>query len=311
MTDDAFEPPRPALPDEAQASLRDEIADDLARAQTDLETQLADLQHAGLADGNAALIEELHGQLHVLHGLSQFLATAHGSALSQIRAEATTSVAAAHSISQQAQTAMAAAQAAQVVQAAEYAAATARLDQQVAAAIVSDRDNDALAHAKAKRFGIDLSDYDAERDDLERQRAAAIASGDKLAERQADLLLAQNTYDAMAASADTITDSEERRTYLQQMQGQQRNIGKLRGALDQQLELDARQRAQKGGLSPEETEAAVTRAKAEGMANADRLGQGLVGAEQAQATQLRLEASVKAVQLTRPMFLPWRMWMLL
>ena len=108
MTDEASEPPHPASPDEAQASLRAELAGQIAAAQSELETQLAALQHAA---GNSALTEELQSQLQVLHGLSQFLSTAHGASLYQIRAEVATSVAASRSISQQAQGVVTAAQA--------------------------------------------------------------------------------------------------------------------------------------------------------------------------------------------------------
>ncbi len=257
------------------------MADQIASAQANLESQLADLERLGLAEGDPALMSELRNQLAVLRALGQFLDTAHGPALYQLRAEIATSSAAALSLSRRAQGSIASVEGRQAAQQAEYAAATAEIDGGVVAARQADRDNNALAHVIAKRVGIDLGEYDQERDRLNRQRNDAVAQGDKVGERQADVLLAQNTYDAMAASADKITDPQERQRYLQQMQQQQQNIDTLRHALEQQLELEAGKIAREQGLSPKETAAFVAQYKATGLAKSDHDRQDLKGAGQA------------------------------
>lgn|GEM_PF-2025731 len=217
------------LPEPPQASLRDDLQRQIATAQSELQSQLAELQRAS---GDSSLTGELQGQLHILHALGQFLSSADGASIAQIRAEVATSVAAARSITQQAQTTIAAAHASEAAQqAAEYAAATAELDRKAAPILAADRENSALAHAMANRFGIDLSGYDQERETLQRQQQEAAARGDRVAQRQADLLLAENTYNSMAASADHIKDPEERRRYLQTMQEQRENVEKLKAAL--------------------------------------------------------------------------------
>jgi len=83
-------------------------------ARAHLEAQLSELKRAGVLDANPALAEELRGQLQILHALSQFLPSASGTALAQVRAEVATSVAATGSLTQQAQGAVAAADAARV-----------------------------------------------------------------------------------------------------------------------------------------------------------------------------------------------------
>ncbi|MDV6333156.1 hypothetical protein [Asticcacaulis sp. 201] len=295
MTDSSTSPAQGAQhPEPPQASLRAELAGQIASAQSELQSQLAELQRAS---GDSSLTSELQGQLHVLGALGQFLSSADGSSLSQIRAELATSVAAVRSIAQQAQTAIAAAHVSEAAkQAAEYAAATVEIDRKVAPILAADRENSALAHAMANRFGIDLSGYDQERETLQRQQQEAAAHGDKVGQRQADVLVAENTYNSMAASADHIKDPAERRRYLQAMQEQQQNVEKLKAALAEQLELQAQNLAHDKGLSPAETTAFIAQYKAEGMSQAEARGHDLKGADQAQATQLRLEAEVKRVQ---------------
>jgi|GEM_PF-1805138 len=63
-----------------------------------------------------------------------------------------------------------------------------------------------------------------------------------------------------------------------------------------QLELQARNLAHEKGLSPADATAFIAQYKSEGMAQAEARGHGLKGADQAQATQLRLEAEVKQAQ---------------
>lgn len=105
--------PHPASQDEAQASLRAELQRQIEQAQSRLETQLAELKRVGLLDTNPALAEALHSQLQVLTALGNFLPSASGATLAQVRAEVATSVAAANSLGQQAQTIVALADASQ------------------------------------------------------------------------------------------------------------------------------------------------------------------------------------------------------
>ena len=204
----------------------------------------------------------MRGQLGALQGINTFLSTAPASALPQIRAELAVSVAASHSLVQQAESVAEISEAAETSRrAAEYAAATAELDRQIAGTFTIDRDNNALAHVIAKRFGVDLSSYDHEREALEEQRRRAIADGDKVAEREADLLIAENTYNALSAAGEKITDPGERAALDKAKQQQKEAIERLKKAHETQERLRA-ERDGETAATPAADSAQLTQAPA-------------------------------------------------
>lgn len=250
--------------------------------------QLGDLQQAG---GDAGTSAELQNQLAALKSLSQNIASASGTALMQLRGEVAATVSASRAAAQQAQTAIVAASSS--TQQAEYARVTAELDRRVAATFAEDKRHEDEAHERARRYGVDLTELDKQREDLERERQAAIARGDKVAERQADVLIAQNTKATMIASRAPITDSAERQRLDHDLADQQQNIDIRQAAYEAQLELQANRSATRENIPDGDRAAYVAAHKTEGIeAMRDRSEQ-LAELGNTEATRLALKTEIK------------------
>jgi len=258
-----------------RASLEAKIAD----AQGQLSSQLSALAQVQNAD--PAISADLRNQLTVLKQLSQSVATANPTTLAQLRAEVASTVAAANASAQQAQAASD--KSAPAVDAETYARRTAELDERVAATFADDKRHNDEAHARAARMGIDLSEQDEERERLERERKDAIARGDKLAERRADLALAQNTYDTMTVTGASQADLTD----------QQRILQIRREALEEQAKLQAGRSAHTKGQAEVHVTESELQWQDEVATNADRRTELLGGAGTSVETRLRLEMEIR------------------
>ncbi len=116
---------------------------------------------------------------------------------------------------------------------------TAELDKLVAGTMEADRTNNALAHAMAKRYGVDLTDLDAQREDLERQLREAKASGDKDAERHLQTLISKNTDSALEKSEPFVTDPGERSAFEKTRTGEKKIVDLRASAETEQQGLNA------------------------------------------------------------------------
>lgn len=258
-----------------RASLEAKIAD----AQGQLSSQLSALAQVENADPTVSA--ELRNQLTVLKQLSQSVATANPATLAQLRAEVASTVAAANSSAQQAQAASD--KASPAIDAETYARRTAELDKRVAATFADDKRHNDEAHARAARMGIDLNEQDEARARLEQERKEAIARGDKLAERKADLALAQNTYGTMTVTGASQADLDE----------QQRILQIRREALEEQAKLEAGLAQRQAELAGNE-KTSLSTWHDERRVEADRRTALLGGAGSSQETRLRLETEIRA-----------------
>ncbi|MDP1735991.1 MAG: hypothetical protein Q8L23_00970 [Caulobacter sp.] len=114
---------QPALPADAEASLRAELAERISGAQAEIEHHLTELRRAASAGGDATPLLQADAQREGLGRLQHRLAQAHGAGLVSIRAEVSAFVAAAQAVAQQVRTVAATAQAAEVALHAASAAA--------------------------------------------------------------------------------------------------------------------------------------------------------------------------------------------
>lgn len=234
---------RPAA-DEAQTSLRDQLRSEIDTAQAELETRLLNLRQAG---ADSAILSELSSRAAALSALRRNVDSASPSALVQLQQAVASAVEASAAQSDRAE---ASAEVSHNSDAA-YQAATNALDRKVAPWLAVDARHNDEAHDTAERYGIDLSAFDAQRHDLQKQRDQAAASGDKLGERRADVLMAQNTYDAMVAAGAGITDPAERARYDAELADQRKTVEALREAYQQQLQLTVPSQAAANGVVAE------------------------------------------------------------
>jgi len=177
---------------------------------------------------------------------------------------------------------------------ADYQRAAADIDHRVAQSYAQENLHLAYAHNVAERYGIDISGYEQERSGLESERDAVRNKGDKLGERKADALIAQNTFNTLASETDAITDPAERKKHLEEMRDQERIVEERRAALVAQIELEARRKASELKLSPDDSKAYVAQFKQEKMAEFDQRAGTLKGADKGVAAKAELEAEVRA-----------------
>lgn len=171
---------------------------------------------------------------------------------------------------------------------------TADIDRRVAQSYQQENLHLAYAHNVAARYGIDISDYEQERTALESERDAARSKGDKLGERKADALIAQNTYNTLAGETDSITDPADRKKHLDEMRDQERIVEERRTTLAAQIELEAQRKAGELKLSPDDAKTYVAQFKQEKMAEFDQRAGALKGADKGAAAKAELEAEIRA-----------------
>ncbi len=222
------------------------MIDQIAGTQADIERQLSELRQPANGRADPALISQLSSRLTALNALRQTVGSVAAADLAQLQAVVSAQVAASDAGIAQANGMMSDTPDGN----AGYQAATAALDRKVAPLLALDASHNNEAHDMARSEGVDLSAFDAERDDLRKQRDRAVASGDKVGERQADWLMAQNTYNAMVAVGDGITDPAARARYDQEIAEQKKTADDLRLAYIEQLEAKAQQKAQDQHLPP-------------------------------------------------------------
>jgi hypothetical protein len=169
---------------------------------------------------------------------------------------------------------------------------TADIDHRVARSYQQENLHLAYAHNVAERYGIDISGYEQERTALEKERDAARSKGDKLGERKADALIAQNTYNTLAGETDSITNPAERKKHLEEMRDQERIVTEREAALAAQIELEARRTAAERHLSPEETDAYVTQFKQQKLAEYQERVKALHSTPGTAAAQAELKVAV-------------------
>lgn len=249
-----------------EASLRAELLQRLIEAQAELEESVVQLRLSLGAD--SALISEGEAQLAALQLLRQHVGNASGAGLVRLRVEVGAFVSSSQAHAQQTRLATITGDAASL--AAAYDTASAALDRRVAATMAEDQRHLAYARDLALRYGIDLDVYEAERERLEAEREAARQRGDKVAERTADVLIAENTYNTMSAAGADIADPGERERHEQELRAQQAIIAERRAVLEAQLALEARRISAERGLHGAQADAFEAAHVREGM---DRLDQ--------------------------------------
>ena len=147
----------------------------------------------------------------------------------------------------------------------------------------------------AGRYGVDLKDYDKERAELERERAAAIARGDKVGEDQANVLLLHNTENASKAVDAGITDPAEKKRYDQAVADAQKATDAGEAVLASRLELQGRAVAADQGLTGNDADAYVARYKADKIAETNEHASQLVGSSSEQTASAAFTAERQAI----------------
>jgi len=253
-----------------------------------------------LAQGSA----KLH-QLNVLR--DQLVGGANGVPVAALRASIASAVADIRAYTSDARTVASSAQnatTAQVLSMVEYQRSTAELDRKIAQSYAEESTHLAYARDIARRYGVDISGYEQERSDLEKERDAAQRRGDKVGERKADALIARNTYNTMAGELDSITDPKERARHLEEMAAQQRIVDERKAALAAQIELEGRRQAADLNLSPSETNAYVSKFRDDTLAQYEVRANALKGSDKSAAAHVELETalrrSVASVPVTPP-----------
>jgi hypothetical protein len=206
-----------------------------------------------------------------------------------LRAEITTAVAAVPAFASDVRVATT-----QATSQTDYQRMTADIDRRVAQSYQQENLHLAYAHNVAVRYGIDISGYEQERSGLESERDAARSKGDKLGERKADALIAQNTYNTLASETDSITDPADRKKHLEEMRDQQRIVEERRAALAAQIELEAKRTAAQRHLSPDETATYVAQFRKDQLATFDNRVAGLKGNDQSAAAHAELETALRS-----------------
>lgn len=183
---------RRAEPVETEASLRADLAGQIAGAQAQLETNIEELRRAALAGGDSAALSQAEGQLQRLGGLQRRLEHAGPGALAAIRAEVVASVAASQATAQLVRSSTSAAQAAEMALHAASAAA--------------HRTVSSLAHAmfEEKKYDALLQfDTDAEKDAY----AKRAAERQRYIEEQLALGTPQGNLNAARVMSDQLKDA--------------------------------------------------------------------------------------------------------
>lgn len=256
-------------------------------AQSDLETRLTDLLNSLRSAPNGLAITQAEAQLRGLALLRRRLDRSDPAGLVAMRAEITASVAATQVFVQQ--TLSSSAIKAQVLSMEDYRRGTEEIDRRVARSYVAENRHLADARDIARHYGIDISGYEQERTALEQKRDEAQRKGDKVAERQADALIAQNTYNTMAGETDRITDPQERARHLTAMQDQAMIVAQRRRALEEQIGLEAQREAADQHLSPADANAFVARSEKEQMTQFDARAATLKTSENSDAARTELK----------------------
>ena len=252
------------------------------------------------AGDTGALSADLGNQLASLAALRANITVADGHSLLQLRADVTATVAAAGDAVKLAQGAVDKS-AGSPTGAMAYQQATAALDARMTVLRDADTKRNDLAHDMAHKYGVSLTDYDDEREKLERERLEAIARDDKIAERQADTLLLDNTKNSMGAVSTAITDPAERKRFEEEQRQAERDAAEGRAILAQQLELDGKRRAAEQGLTGKEAESFVTNFQTTKLAETDQRADNLQFPKREQAEMSVLGAANRAVASEQPL----------
>ncbi len=221
------------------------------------------------AGDTGALSADLSNQLASLAALRANITVADTRSLLQLRADVTATVAAAGDAVKLAQ-GVVDKSAGSPPGAMAYQQATAALDAKMTVLRNADTKRNDLVHDMARKYGVNLTDYDDEREKLERERLEAIARGDKVAERQTEVLLLDNTRSSMGAVSAAITDPAERKRFEEEQRQAERDAAEARAILAQQLELDGKRLAAEQGLTGKEAESFVANFQAAKLAETDQ-----------------------------------------
>lgn len=287
-----------AVPHDAEASLRTELLDQVQAAHKELETQLRALRDAHPLHPDSETTKQGEAGLARLNALrDQLVGGAKGVPLAALRASITSAIADVRAYTSGMSAAVSTAQSAAAAQGfsmADYARQTADIDRRVAQSYAQENQHLANAHDIASRYGIDISGYEQERAGLESERDAARRKGDKLGERKADALIAQNTCNTMASETDSITDPAERKKHLDELRDMQRIADERRAALAAQIELEAQKTAAERHLSPEDTKSYVAQFKQEQLADFDKRKNALKTPARAEVALTELKTNIVA-----------------
>jgi hypothetical protein len=275
---------------------RSDLLREIQTAQQSLASQLTELRQADVSHLHDDMISQGGAKLLQLNALrDQLVGGANGVPLAALRANIGSAVADTRAYTSSVSAATLSVQngsTAQVLSMGDYQRATSDIDRRVAQSYVQEGQHLAYAHDIASRYGIDISGYDQERTALESERDTAKRKGDKIGERKADALIAQNTYNTMTGELDGITDPVARKKHLDAMHDQQRIVDERRAALAAQIELEARRTAALRNLSPDETAAYVAQSKSEQLADFDSRRDSLKGSGQSEAARTELKTAV-------------------
>jgi len=295
-SENRFQPSAPAARNavSAEDTARADLARAIEAAKRQLEIELAALRRADPANQNIGALERGEAKLRQLDGLLDRLTKAPGAMLADLRAEIGVAVAASSGIAAQAGAAASFTgsytMAQLTITQAEHLRATAELDRKIAQSYAAEAPHLAYAHETARRYGIDISAFTAERKTLESERDDARKKGDKLAERTADALIAHNTYNTLAAELDHIKEPDARGKHIEQMRAQQKIIDERRASLEAQAELDARRKATEQNLSGDEAKSFIDGFKQRKLEEFDGRARSQRGADKAEQIRRRLSA---------------------
>lgn len=283
---------------EKEDAVRTDLLREIRTAQQSLASQLAELRQTDVLHLRDDMILQGRAKLLQLNALrDQLVGGAKGIPLAALRANIASAVADTRAYTLGISAATLSAQsgsAAQVLSMAEYQRATTDIDRRVAQSYVAENAHVIYANDIARRYGIDISGYDQERSALESERDEARRKGDKLDERKADALIAQNTLNTLNNETDSITDPAARKKHLDEMRDQQRIVDERRAALAAQIELEATRTAAEQHLSPQDTSTYVNQFKKDKLAEFERRAGALKGGDQATAAHAELETALRS-----------------
>jgi hypothetical protein len=276
-----------------EQNIRTELLHQIEAAHKEVEGQLRALRDANPDSDAAKQGQDKLRQLNALR--DQLVGGAKGMPSAALRASITSAVAESRAFSSVTSTSGTVQnQTAQLLSMSAYQQAMAEWDRKIAQSYVVESKHLAYAHDIAARYGVDISGYEQERLALESERDGARRKGDKLGERKADALIAQNTVNTLTGESDAITDPVERKKHLTELHDMQRIAEERRAALEAQIELEARRTAALRKLSPAETTSYVAQFKAEQLAEFDSQKIKLKGSAQTEAARVEWKAILLA-----------------